>query len=75
MLQACAEKYDLPADHYTGLTENWDKAMIYCSAVTAKLLNHLVGVKKEYIYPLAMHHIHHIQGGLSNARCKSGEAK
>lgn len=59
---------NLLADHYTGLTENWDKSLIYCSPVTARLLNHLVGVKREFIHPLAMHDVHHIQG-YSNTCC------
>ena len=52
----------VPADHYTGITDNWNQGIIHCSPVTAKLVVHLLGVKPEYLKPLAMGQEHHIQG-------------
>ena len=52
----------LAADHYTGITDNWNQGLIHCSPVTAKLVIHLLGVKPEYVKPLAMDQEHHIQG-------------
>ncbi len=50
------------ADHYTGITDNWNQGIIHCSPVTAKLVVHLLGVKPEYLKPLAVDTEHHIQG-------------
>ncbi|DBB01067.1 hypothetical protein WJX77_004280 [Trebouxia sp. C0004] len=50
------------SDHYTGITDNWNQGIIHCSPVTAKLVVHLLGVKPEYLKPLAVDTEHHIQG-------------
>ncbi|KAL0029207.1 hypothetical protein WJX79_003015 [Trebouxia sp. C0005] len=50
------------SDHYTGITDNWSQGIIHCSPVTAKLVVHLLGVKPEYLKPLALDTEHHIQG-------------
>jgi len=55
-------KVRFSADHYTGITDNWNQGIIHCSPVTAKLVVHLLGVKPEYLKPLAMDTEHHIQG-------------
>lgn len=50
------------SDHYTGLTENWNQGLIHCSPVTAKLVVHLLGIKPDFLKPLTMDCVHHIQG-------------
>ena len=47
-IQHCA------ADHYTGLTENWDAGLIYCSAVTGRLVQYMLGIKAQSIQALPM---------------------
>ena len=43
-----------PADHYTGLTENWDAGLIFCSAVTGRLVQYMLGIKAQCIHALPM---------------------
>ncbi len=62
--QIAIAKVRFSADHYTGITDNWNQGIIHCSPVTAKLVIHLLGVKPEYLKPLAMDTEHHIQGAL-----------
>lgn len=50
------------SDHYQGITDNWNQGMIHCSPVTGKLVQHLLGVKPEFVHTLAMDQVHHIQG-------------
>ena len=42
------------ADHYTGLTENWDAGLIFCSAVTGRLVQYMLGIKAQCIQALPM---------------------
>ncbi|CAG9464257.1 unnamed protein product [Pedinophyceae sp. YPF-701] len=42
------------SDHYTGLTERWDAGPIYCSSITADLLQHLLGVPESLLHRLPM---------------------
>ncbi|RHY26899.1 hypothetical protein DYB32_007186 [Aphanomyces invadans] len=42
------------SDHYTGLTKAFSAGMIYCTAVTAKLVLHCLGVNKKYVHPLPL---------------------
>ena len=44
------------ADHYGGLTENWQAGKIYCSEQTARLLQHMdtLHIKPELLIPLPM---------------------
>lgn len=60
--QIATAKVRFSADHYTGITDNWNQGIIHCSPVTAKLVVHLLGVKPEYLKPLAVDTEHHIQG-------------
>lgn len=39
-------------DHYGGLSEQWSAGPIYCSPVTAALVQHLAGVRAEWLRPL-----------------------
>jgi hypothetical protein len=42
------------ADHYQGITENWDAGLIYCSEVTARLIIHMLGVNPTLVRRLPM---------------------
>ena len=40
------------ADHYGGITKQWDKGIIYCSLPTANLVHQQIGVDRKYLHPL-----------------------
>ncbi|GER35611.1 DNA ligase [Striga asiatica] len=42
------------SDHYTGLTPQWAKGIIYCSSVTANLLKEILKIPQPLIYPLPL---------------------
>ncbi|KAM7529810.1 hypothetical protein LguiB_033220 [Lonicera macranthoides] len=42
------------ADHYTGITSNWSKGIIFCSNSTARLLVEVLGVSTLFVFPLAV---------------------
>ncbi|CAA0839643.1 DNA LIGASE 6 [Striga hermonthica] len=42
------------SDHYTGLTPQWAKGIIYCSPVTANLLNEILKIPQPLIFPLPL---------------------
>lgn len=42
------------SDHYGGLTRSFSRGRIYCSAVTAKLLERQMGIQPDLITPLPM---------------------
>jgi DNA cross-link repair 1A protein len=42
------------ADHYGGITSNWNAGIIYCSLPTATLVSQQLGVDKKYVHPLPM---------------------
>ncbi|KAK9865080.1 hypothetical protein WJX84_011403 [Apatococcus fuscideae] len=42
------------SDHYGGITDNWDRGPIYCSAITGRLIVHMLGIKPEYVHELPM---------------------
>ncbi|KAI9321877.1 DNA repair metallo-beta-lactamase-domain-containing protein [Dichotomocladium elegans] len=42
------------SDHYTNLRKSWSYGPIYCSQITANLIQHKIGVLSEYIHPLPM---------------------
>ena len=52
----------LRTDHYQGITDNWNQGIIHCSPVTGKLIQHLLGVRPEFVHTLAVDQVHHIQG-------------
>lgn len=54
----------VPADHYTGLTDAWSAGPIYCTEVTARLVHHLLGVKRAFLRPLPLDTPTAIQGAL-----------
>jgi len=39
-------------DHYTGITENWSAGPIYCSPITAALVQQVTGVHRQFLHPL-----------------------
>jgi Metallo-beta-lactamase superfamily len=43
------------ADHYGGITKQWNAGTIYCSASTANLVHEQLGVGRHYLHPLPMH--------------------
>ena len=43
-----------PADHYTGLKEDWRLGYIYCSHVTARLIAHMLGVHQRWLQPMPL---------------------
>ncbi|XP_059670729.1 DNA ligase 6 isoform X2 [Cornus florida] len=42
------------SDHYTGLTPNWSKGIIFCSNVTARLLVEVLKVSSLFVVPLSL---------------------
>ena len=50
------------ADHYTGLSDNWSAGPIYCSAVTARLTAHMLGVAPQFLVALPLDTPTMIQG-------------
>ena len=42
------------SDHYMGLTPNWIHGPIYCSEITARLVEQKLGVSSDFIFPLPM---------------------
>lgn len=50
------------ADHYTGLSERWEAGPIYCSALTARLIAHMLGVHPRWLRPLPLDAATNIQG-------------
>lgn len=51
------------ADHYQGITENWDAGLIYCSEVTGTLIVHMLGVNAMLVRRLPMDTPVTVQGG------------
>jgi DNA repair metallo-beta-lactamase len=42
------------ADHYGGITGEWNQGTIYCSVVTASLVQTQLGVQYHYLHPLPL---------------------
>ena len=42
------------SDHYTGLTKSWDIGLIFCSSITAALVQSQLGVDVQYLRPLPL---------------------
>ncbi|KAJ7530648.1 hypothetical protein O6H91_14G012600 [Diphasiastrum complanatum] len=42
------------SDHYTGLTPLWNKGIIFCSQITAKLVMHYLHVSEAFVIALPM---------------------
>ncbi|KAF9625607.1 hypothetical protein IFM89_024380 [Coptis chinensis] len=42
------------SDHYTGLTSNWSKGIIYCSKVTAQLLTQVLKISPSFVIELPL---------------------
>ncbi|KAI8645049.1 DNA repair metallo-beta-lactamase-domain-containing protein [Parasitella parasitica] len=42
------------SDHYMGLSPNWIHGPIYCSEITARLVERKLGVSPDFIFPLPM---------------------
>ena len=42
------------SDHYTGLKSSWNFGKIYCSEITSKLIQTIVGVDEKWLCPLSM---------------------
>ncbi|KAK6125227.1 hypothetical protein DH2020_041027 [Rehmannia glutinosa] len=42
------------SDHYTGLSPQWSKGIIYCSSITANLLHQILKIPQPFIYPLPL---------------------
>ncbi|KAL2522198.1 DNA LIGASE 6 [Forsythia ovata] len=42
------------SDHYTGLTPQWSKGIIYCSSITARLLQQILKIPQPFIFPLPL---------------------
>jgi hypothetical protein len=53
----------VPADHYTGLKDSWNLGPIYCSETTALLVQHMLGVSREWLRPLPLETPTMVQGG------------
>lgn len=50
------------ADHYTGLSDSWSAGPIYCSAITARLTAHMLGVAPRWLVALPLDSPTMIQG-------------
>ncbi|XXG83806.1 hypothetical protein AAC387_Pa10g1480 [Persea americana] len=50
------------ADHYAGLGPNWSRGMIYCSAITARLLVESLKVSPLFVSPLPLNQTVQIDG-------------
>ncbi|KAL6529949.1 hypothetical protein OROMI_028594 [Orobanche minor] len=42
------------SDHYTGLSAQWSKGIIYCSSTTANLLHQILRIPQTLIFPLPL---------------------
>ncbi|XP_051127028.1 DNA ligase 6 isoform X2 [Andrographis paniculata] len=42
------------SDHYTGLSPQWSKGIVYCSSTTAELLHQILKVPRPFIFPLPL---------------------
>ncbi|CAJ1842765.1 unnamed protein product [Sphenostylis stenocarpa] len=42
------------SDHYTGLSSSWSRGIIFCSAITASLLRHVLRVPSALVVPLPL---------------------
>ncbi|KAK4393580.1 DNA ligase 6, partial [Sesamum angolense] len=42
------------SDHYTGLSPQWSKGIIYCSSITANLLHQILKIPRPFILPLPL---------------------
>ncbi|XP_060193052.1 DNA ligase 6 isoform X2 [Lycium barbarum] len=42
------------SDHYTGLSSNWSKGIIFCSSITANLLIKVLNVPKQFVVSLPL---------------------
>ncbi|KAL0343399.1 UNVERIFIED_CONTAM: DNA ligase 6 [Sesamum angustifolium] len=42
------------SDHYTGLSSQWSKGIIYCSSITANLLHQILKIPRPFILPLPL---------------------
>ena len=42
------------SDHYAGATKKWKKGLIYCSDVTAKMVNYKFGTSLDMLVPLPL---------------------
>ncbi|KAL3644358.1 hypothetical protein CASFOL_012290 [Castilleja foliolosa] len=42
------------SDHYTGLSPQWSKGIIYCSSITANLLHQILKIPQPLIFPLPL---------------------
>ncbi|XP_020246783.1 DNA ligase 6 [Asparagus officinalis] len=50
------------SDHYTGLTPNWSKGIIFCSEVTSKLLIRTLNISPLFVVSLALNATVEIDG-------------
>ncbi len=55
------------ADHYQGITENWDAGLIYCSEITARLIIHMLGVNPTMVRRLPVDTAVTVQGAVTFA--------
>ena len=42
------------SDHYGGICSSWNSGIIYCSLITARLLNEQLGVDNKYLHPVKL---------------------
>ncbi|KAA8530607.1 hypothetical protein F0562_005316 [Nyssa sinensis] len=50
------------SDHYTGLTPNWSRGIIFCSETTARLLVEVLNVSSLFVVPLSLSKLVSIDG-------------
>ena len=54
IMQSLSANQHVHADHYGGITDNWERGPIYCSPITGRLVVHMLGIKPEYVHELPM---------------------
>lgn len=50
------------SDHYTGLTSKFDGRKLYCSHITARLVDMYFKIKAPVLHPLELHQRHYLDG-------------
>ena len=50
------------SDHYTGLTKNFDGRKLYCSHITARLVEMFFKITPPVLHPLELHKRHYLDG-------------
>ena len=50
-------------DHYSGITDRWDRGVIHCSPITARLLLEIMAVAPRFVKAMALDVAHDMGDG------------